>query len=660
MQWGETEYGIGILPLGGYVKMFGQDDNPHNAESEADSVRVKKGDVQDGAATKAAPAPRQSAGDDPDGKPETKADADEWVYHPRSYPAKTVPQRMLIISAGVVMNLITGAMMAAAAYMLGVSYTPCEVAALAPGDPAWVAGIRPGDKIIQIGRDGNPDEHLRFTWEMTQKVVRTGFGGPPKPIDIKIRRNGEEFWIAITPTERHKTKERPFVSIGVVAPNESNRLRKKKPVRPDTAAAMTEAFKGGDRIVAINGARPSDRFANEIGDLPGFEFNQLFSQYVDEEITVTVERTTESGSSSEVDIQVPPQPRRMSGLEMKIGPVYSVREKSAAEEAGFKKGDVIRTIDGGPVGDPLTLTYRITPRIGEAIQFEVERDGETVMLTATPRGEELYAPGISIGPLQSIETLGLSFSIKNEVASVAPDSPAADAQFQPGDRLTKYRYIVDDDKREAARAIAGKKYDHAVELSERIYNWSTLNDQMQLVPDYFRLELTYERDGTTRRATVKFTDSDEYFMPERGFRFARFERIHTAESFGDACSLGYREIKEKLTEVVDIIYLLATGKVSIGLLGGPIMIASMAGSEASIGWARLLLFLTLLSGNLAILNFLPIPALDGGHFVFLAWEGLSGKPVDERLQEKLTIVGVLLLLLLMVVVFSNDIQRIFL
>jgi membrane-associated protease RseP (regulator of RpoE activity) len=64
--------------------------------------------------------------------------------------------------------------------------------------------------------------------------------------------------------------------------------------------------------------------------------------------------------------------------------------------------------------------------------------------------------------------------------------------------------------------------------------------------------------------------------------------------------------------------------------------------------------------NLAILNFLPIPALDGGHIMFITAEAVTGKPVDERLQGTLTLIGVVCLLGLMVFVFANDIGRLFL
>jgi regulator of sigma E protease len=83
----------------------------------------------------------------------------------------------------------------------------------------------------------------------------------------------------------------------------------------------------------------------------------------------------------------------------------------------------------------------------------------------------------------------------------------------------------------------------------------------------------------------------------------------------------------------------------------------MATSEASFGYSRLLLFLTFLSANLAVLNFLPIPALDGGHMLFLAWEGIFRRPVNERVQVALTMAGVLCLLTLMVFVFGNDLLR---
>ena len=80
----------------------------------------------------------------------------------------------------------------------------------------------------------------------------------------------------------------------------------------------------------------------------------------------------------------------------------------------------------------------------------------------------------------------------------------------------------------------------------------------------------------------------------------------------------------------------------------------MAMSQADLGPGKLLLFLTLLSANLAVINFLPIPVLDGGHFVLLAYEGIRGEPADERVQVVLSYIGLILILALMVWAFGLD------
>ena len=84
----------------------------------------------------------------------------------------------------------------------------------------------------------------------------------------------------------------------------------------------------------------------------------------------------------------------------------------------------------------------------------------------------------------------------------------------------------------------------------------------------------------------------------------------------------------------------------------------MTTGEASEGIPRLLSFLTLLSANLAVLNFLPIPVLDGGHMVFLLYELVFGKPANERVAFGMTLVGLSFILGLMVFVIGLDIYRI--
>jgi regulator of sigma E protease len=94
-------------------------------------------------------------------------------------------------------------------------------------------------------------------------------------------------------------------------------------------------------------------------------------------------------------------------------------------------------------------------------------------------------------------------------------------------------------------------------------------------------------------------------------------------------------------------------------IGGPILIAQMAGEQASQGLMNVLLFVALLSVNLGVLNLLPIPVLDGGHLVFLAAEAVRGRPVSMRVREVAQQAGLFVLLALMAFAFYNDIMRFF-
>jgi regulator of sigma E protease len=102
------------------------------------------------------------------------------------------------------------------------------------------------------------------------------------------------------------------------------------------------------------------------------------------------------------------------------------------------------------------------------------------------------------------------------------------------------------------------------------------------------------------------------------------------------------------------------GTVSPKTLGGPIMIAQMAGQQAKEGVVNLIFFIALISINLAILNFLPIPVLDGGHLLFFFIEAIKGSPVSVKVREISQQAGIFVLILLMIYVFYNDIARVFL
>lgn len=101
-----------------------------------------------------------------------------------------------------------------------------------------------------------------------------------------------------------------------------------------------------------------------------------------------------------------------------------------------------------------------------------------------------------------------------------------------------------------------------------------------------------------------------------------------------------------------------TGTISAKNLGGPIMIAQLAGQQAEAGIINLIFFIALLSVNLGIINLLPIPVLDGGHLLFFLIEAVIRRPLNHKMREVAQQIGIFILILLMIFVFYNDIARI--
>lgn len=109
--------------------------------------------------------------------------------------------------------------------------------------------------------------------------------------------------------------------------------------------------------------------------------------------------------------------------------------------------------------------------------------------------------------------------------------------------------------------------------------------------------------------------------------------------------------------VISIVKILE-GKISAKTIGGPILIAQLAGQQAKAGALSLIIFMAVISINLVILNVLPIPVLDGWHILIFLVEGIIGRPVSLKLRERAQQVGIFIIILIMFLVFYNDLSRI--
>ncbi|MBM4005133.1 MAG: PDZ domain-containing protein [Planctomycetes bacterium] len=615
-QWGETEYGVGIIPLGGYVKMLGQHDDPREAEAEAERAR---------------------------GTP-------SGALNPRSYMAKSVPQRMAIISAGVIMNVIFAVVLAAIAFRNGVPYQPCIIEATVPGDPAWLAGIDTGDKIVQIHKQASPSDHLRYDKDLVTNVIL----GRDQPLDLLIEHpDKQRQWYSIVPTKRLMQRELDRTTIGVIIPNslKIGGLPQKARLRERRIPNIHE-LRQGDRIVGVDGQPISS---------PS-ELEALQARHIREALRLSIERRDSTGSagSETVEFVVPPSPMRWLGFTVTMTPIIGIQPGSPAAEAGIQAGDRIVSIDGELPGDPLTLPQRIADRVGSEIVVEVAR-GETsgeetiFKLPVTPRAPRhcnYYTPNCAIG----LDTLGVAYRTENVISHVEPGTPAAEAGLQPGDVIESVAFVAANEQRKKEEEARFKSFETPFELIKDHSDWPYVQELIQdLLPDsQVNMEVTR---GESRKPFKLAVVDGTGFNEDRRLPLEALTAIHKADSWAEAMPLAVRETLEQLTGVVRFLKSLVGGRLSVKNLGGPGTIALVAFSEASRSPARLLIFLTFLSANLAVLNILPIPALDGGHLAFLTWEGIVRRPPNPTVQGWITLVGVGLLLLMMVTVIGLDISR---
>jgi regulator of sigma E protease len=655
-QWGETEYGLGSLPLGGYVKMLGQDDDPRNAEHEAARIRAaapNEKTTNEAIANTAAVDPKH-----PENAPvpAQTTEGKTILLDPRSYPAKAVPARMAIISAGVIMNLIFAVILAAVAYRLGVEEMPAIVGSTSPGGAAWTLGIEPGSKIIQIGRRGEPYEALRWNDIRVMAMLNSG-----QDVPLLVRRpNGDERWYDVRPIKNAKTKM-SLVGIGMPQTAELE-------IFPETAAHLNPQseppLKDFDRIIEAQGQKITN----------GTDLLTVVAQQPFGPLHIKVERRerTNEGKVIEKPSQPPetfsavlqPRPMRELGLAMKIGAITAIQAGSPAAKAGLQIGDVIVELNGQPIGDPLSLSQRLTPQTSEPEPVKVvveqkDRQGQAArrsvsMVPQLPSQSPTHLPSSA----SSIESIGVAFEVTLEIAEVATDSPAAEAGILPGDVVTKASFVWDDPKTgEKLSKVARVNLVSEIELDPQDAPWSAVMYRLQRVYRDTKIKLSWMRGDKPMSAELLPRDSTSFFDDMRGIELYADVATHTATNWKEAFWLGYRETKDQLLQVVTILHRLITGKISITNISGPPGIIAVAAAVASQGVAALLMFLTMLSANLAVINFLPIPALDGGHMLFLSAEAVRGKPVDERLQMRLTVVGVICLLSLMVFATMMDVGR---
>jgi regulator of sigma E protease len=325
--------------------------------------------------------------------------------------------------------------------------------------------------------------------------------------------------------------------------------------------------------------------------------------------------------------------------------------KSAAYVAGIRTGDVITKIDGHAVAtyEEMKAAFTDNWSDGKTVPITIKR-GLATSDTGTEHTYNLLYPNkptaSETSPLGINVALGM-FPSELFVNKVTPNSPAEKGGLQPGDRVVS----------------VGDK---------TIYNFEAIIDEVQKFGGKGDLvKLTLDRDGqpvilnlkpieTTQQDPITQQAIKKYivgFAPQKAVHEAEMVKlqIHDPKKLIDK---AFSETNLLAKRMVISIAKLITGSISVKNLGGPVLIASVAGKSLDAGIIPFVQMMALISINLFLLNLFPIPVLDGGHLLFFLIEGVKGKPVSIRTMEIANQVGMVFILMLVGLTLFNDISRI--
>jgi regulator of sigma E protease len=302
----------------------------------------------------------------------------------------------------------------------------------------------------------------------------------------------------------------------------------------------------------------------------------------------------------------------MTGIPTQQPQIVGVGENSPAQNAGIKSGDLIVAVNKEIVHTWQEMAALISKSNGKEINFAVKRQDELIYFNIKPG---VYKENNVFGESVDRYMIGISsvnISISQQTLNALKKAGVSDTKIQAVASLSDRHFITSKKLRDNLETAIGKEL---YETHKDLIWDSLLIDQL----------------GYDVKALNIFQASIEGTM-------------HTGRMIS-VTVLG--------------LWKLITGSLSTDTIGGPIAIAQMADQSAKAGWLNLIFFIAIISINLALVNLLPIPVLDGGHLLFFFIEAIAKKPVNLKTRELAHQIGIVFLITVMIAVTYNDIIRSF-
>jgi regulator of sigma E protease len=553
---GPTLYQVALIPIGGYVRMAGEESLESRAKPAPDELH-----------------------------------------------AKSVGQRFLIYSGGVLANVVFGLVVFPIIFAAGV---PCSEPVLGPslpGSPAWRQGIPVGTRVLAV----NGHKVFDFGHILTEVAL-----GSPEETSLEVVEPGASSpsTIRVAPVW---SEDPQAYTIGVAPSIDSKAAIRVEP----GSAASAAGLETGDRLLRVVGAPEG---------LP-LEEQLLFAMRDGKPVTAVfdhagAEKTFEvSPRRSEEATQNP-----VLGIAPVTNRVLELRPTPVAAKSGLRKDDRILAIDGQPIVREFDFAHALESG-RDTFRVRLDRQGQTVEY--------------DLGPLAREETAALVGDVAitpdrdGTRIIVEPETSAARAGMRDGDRILSidgvtmavYQPILD----AAKAAHDGRVLSIVLERRE-----ASVAD-----PSYFTVNVSVA----------------EMHPLLYGFGLQSAQYVYKTSGPAESISAGLAASWKFLEESWLTLKRILLGQVGAKNLGGIITIGVVSHTFASVGLAKLLFFLCMLSMNLAFLNVLPIPVFDGGHLLFLLIEKIKGSPVSERVLSYSQMVGIVLIVSLMVWVTYSDVMK---
>lgn len=328
------------------------------------------------------------------------------------------------------------------------------------------------------------------------------------------------------------------------------------------------------------------------------------------------------------------------GFDSIIPKIGKVQAASLAASAGLQPQQEILSINNQTTRDWTAVLVTLLAHIGEKepMQIQVKNPDKAQPQTHVLNLAEWHLDHLKPDPLESLGITPFIPEIPALIGKIAPGSPAEQARLQVGDKVL---------------AVDNKP----------IIDWFELTTLISENPTAHKI-FTISRQGKIFNTPITIGAQKTFFSKKMGylgiqslFKWPKNLLRHNQYNVLAALSPAWHEtvIFTELNFI--LIGKMFTGQLSIKSLGGPITIFQSAGTALNAGFIPFLSFLAFLSISIGIVNILPIPGLDGGHFLFQFIELITGNPVSLRVQTFFYRIGLIMLLLILSQAIANDLMR---